>query len=333
MRNLIVLVGEAISTSESLFDRFKTNTSKMKAVQKFKSKLDVKRPAALSGVLGQGIRTLTTATLGGHSEHGLQRSKSADLEDRRPAETALAAEGVHHDLNPPDANQLRPMANRVDSTTTIVQSENSSPLSTLKKQSSDDVSNLHAPLPGVHRQESGERGHAHDPLDEEPLFLGIGTGGDDSLSTPSPDIVAESPTAADFNIYDTAYQEEVNRIRAAQGHQATVYLTRRVDKKKEYKADANMINAPNSEQVKESLPHQGFKGLLDKAREKSEQGHEHAQDSVMERLGMMGVSGSNRFSDIATKAMENTKVFGQHLQGRSEETLDGIFGSKGAEKK
>ncbi|KUJ19870.1 BcCMK3, calcium/calmodulin-dependent protein kinase [Mollisia scopiformis] len=332
MRNLIVLVREAISTSESLIDRFSTNTSKMKAVQKFKSKLDTKRPAALSGVLGQGIRTLTTATMDGHSDHGLHRSKSADLEDRRPIETALAAEGVHHDLDPPDVNQLRPMPNRLDSTTTIIQSEHSSPTSTLKKQSTDDVSSSEPPVPGILRQESGERGHAHDPLDEQPLFLGIGAGGDDTLSPPSPDIVAESPTAAEFNIYDTAYQKEVERIRSAQGHQATVYLTRRVDKKKEYKADQNMINAPNAEEVKESLPHQGFKGLLDKAREKSENGHEEAQDAIKERLSMMGMGSGSRFSDIANRAMENTKVLGRQLHNRSEETLDGFFG-KGAEKK
>lgn len=301
----------------------------MKAVQKFKNKLDAKRPAALSGVLGQGIRTLTTTNLDGYAEPSLQRSKSADLEERRPVETALAAEGVHHDLDPPDGNQLRPMANRVDTSTTIIKSEQSNSTSpTPKKQSTEDVSSTTTPpIPIVHRQESGgEKGHAHDPLDEEPLFLGIGTGGldDSSLSPPSPEIVAESPTAADFNIYDTAYQEEVDRIRAAQGHQATVYLTRRVDKKKEYKADENMLDAPSLEQIKESLPHQGFKGLLDKAREKSEEhgGHEDAKEMVREKLAAVGGSSAGtKFSDIASRAMENTRS----LAGRSVETLDGLL--------
>ncbi|CZR59155.1 related to calcium/calmodulin dependent protein kinase C [Phialocephala subalpina] len=330
LRNLIVMVRDAISTSESFVDRINTNTSKMKAVQKFKNKLDVKRPAALSGVLGQGIRTLTSTSLDGHAVPVLQRSKSADLEERKPVETALAAEGVHHDLSAPDANQLRPMSNRVDTSTTIIQSEQSeSSSSTPKKQSTDDVTSPTPPIPIVHRQESGgEKGHAHDPLDGQPLFLGIGTGlvDGDSLSPPSPDIVAESPTAADFNIYDTAYQEEVERIRAAQGRQATVYLTRRVDEKKEYKADENMLDAPSTAQVKESLPHQGFKGLLDKAREKSEDGHEAAKEELKEKLAAVGTSSAGmRFSDIASRAMENTRSFA----GRSVETFDGLRGKGG----
>lgn len=327
MRNLIVMVREAISTSESLLNRFNTNNSKMKAVQKFKSKLDMKRPSALSGVLGEGVRTLTTATLGSHSEPSLQRSKSTDLEDRRPVETALAAEGIHHDLNPRTANQLQSMSNRVSSSTTIVQSEHST------KQSTNDISDSDLPIPIVRRQESGEKGHAHDPLDEEPLFLGIGAGGDDTLSPPSPDIVAESPAATDFNVYETAYQEEVERIRAAQGRQATVYLNRRVDKKKEYRDDKNMVDAPNAEEVKSSLPHQGFKNFLDKARETSEDGHEGAQEAMKDKLGMLGIgSGGGRFSDIASKAMENTKALGRQMQDASADTLEGLLG-KGAAKK
>ncbi|KAE8446121.1 hypothetical protein EG329_012492 [Mollisiaceae sp. DMI_Dod_QoI] len=300
----------------------------MKAVQKFKNKLDAKRPAALSGVIGQGVRTLTTTNLDGPSDPGFQRSKSADLEERRPVEAVLAAEGVHRDLNPPDAKQLRPMVKVVDSTSSIVVSEHTSPFSSPKKQSIDNASTPHPRVSEVHRQESGEKGHAHDPLDEEPLFLGIGTGGDDTLSAPSQEVIAESPTAASFNIYDTAYQEEVDRIRAAQGHQATVYLTRRVDKRTEYKADENMLDAPNAAEVKNSLPHQGFKGFLDKAREKSEEGHENAEVFIKEKLGLM--AGGNRFADIASKAVENTKLMGRQFQDKSADTIDGFLGKGGS---
>jgi len=61
----------------------------------------------------------------------------------------------------------------------------------------------------------GEKGHAHDPTDTEPRFLGIGTGGrDDFQDEPPADVVSDSPTAVDFNIYDSAYKSEVKRIQS-----------------------------------------------------------------------------------------------------------------------
>ncbi|KAK7908572.1 hypothetical protein PG985_015875 [Apiospora marii] len=62
----------------------------------------------------------------------------------------------------------------------------------------------------------GEKGHAHDPTDQSPRLLGIGLGGRDEFNhqeTPA-DIVSDSPTGIDFNIYDTAFEAEIERIRA-----------------------------------------------------------------------------------------------------------------------
>jgi hypothetical protein len=109
-------------------------------------------------------------------------------------------------------------------------------------------------------ESSGGKCHAHDPLDEGPLFLGIGTGGEDSLHIPPENIIGESP------IYDLAYELEEDSIYATQEHKAAVYLTRQVDSKREYKADENMIDATNVAQVDGSMPHKGFKGLLDEGR-------------------------------------------------------------------
>ncbi|KAL4890436.1 calcium/calmodulin-dependent protein kinase [Aspergillus ambiguus] len=123
------------------------------------------------------------------------------------------------------------------------------------------------------RSVEGTRGHARDPLEEEYPFLFIGpstyTGShsaevDAASSTsnadviydepdtlpPSDDpsdlddtaaaaaaapIVSESPGAADFDIYETAYRQEIERIRTRslprQGALPKVYLTRRVDGK------------------------------------------------------------------------------------------------------
>ncbi|KAK3940487.1 Pkinase-domain-containing protein [Diplogelasinospora grovesii] len=64
----------------------------------------------------------------------------------------------------------------------------------------------------------GEKGHAHDPTDVDPIYLGIGTGDMDDFSRHRPppadqDIVSDSPTAVDFNIYDRAFEDELERIK------------------------------------------------------------------------------------------------------------------------
>jgi [calcium/calmodulin-dependent protein kinase] kinase len=292
----------------------------MKAVKKFKGLIDDhKRPAGMTSTLSQGIRTLhhsstgSLSTVDGIADPPLHKSKSTDLHDRRAVEQALAAEGVHHDINPPDANALRSMGSRVDSSTAMTDShEQDVPHPLPKRFSSDDA---HTPTVGVSRVDSHEKGHAHDPLDEEPLFLGIGSGAADMLEPPPQEVVAESPTAADFSIYDTAYQQEVDRIRAAQGHSATVYLTRRVDNKKDYKADANMINAPSAAQVEGSQPHRGFKDLLDHARAKDDK--PTAKDKIIATGGS--------FSDIASKALANSRVMGKDLSDKGGVALDNIL--------
>lgn len=65
------------------------------------------------------------------------------------------------------------------------------------------------------------------------LHLGIGTGGMDDFGTePLPaDIVSESPTAVDFNIYQCAFTDEVERIKRSSSRKrgsgaGTVYHTR-----------------------------------------------------------------------------------------------------------
>ncbi|EXJ56656.1 CAMKK/CAMKK-META protein kinase [Cladophialophora yegresii CBS 114405] len=91
--------------------------------------------------------------------------------------------------------------------------------------------------------DTGHKGHAHDPL-EDKLYLFIGPStfsgtssmtDDDSTFIPSGDgvpIVSESPGAADVDIYETAYRDEIERIMARakeEQKEPNVYLTRRVD--------------------------------------------------------------------------------------------------------
>ncbi|CAK7563836.1 MAG: hypothetical protein SEPTF4163_001713 [Sporothrix epigloea] len=74
-------------------------------------------------------------------------------------------------------------------------------------------------------RQSGSGIESHQPT----RFLGIGTGGGDAFSSAGQHeeyeaIVAESPTAVDFDIYDRAYQSEVERIQSL-GGKPTVYAT------------------------------------------------------------------------------------------------------------
>lgn len=126
---------------------------------------------------------------------------------------------------------------------TQAHSQSASPHPTLSRASSATTK----------RSVEGTRGHARDPLEEEFPYLFIGpstyTGSsqessDDIESDATPifaepestdevepqQIVSESPGAAEFDIYETAYRQELERIESDTypGAGAKVYLTRRV---------------------------------------------------------------------------------------------------------
>jgi [calcium/calmodulin-dependent protein kinase] kinase len=250
----------------------------------------------------------------------LHKSKNLDLHDPRIIDDDLATRGIHHDLRTPNT-EYSPLANRMDSTMSInINRSVDTPHHKPQRFGADGT--ILTGLLNIHRSESGEKGHAHDPLDEEPLFLGIGNGDADTLEGPRSETVAESPTAAEFNIYDRAYQEEVDRIRAAQGSSATVYLTRRVGGgEKEDRTDKNMFRTPLD--IETSLSRPGFKGLFDKAREKLDA--PNAKNQMQ--------TSSTRFSDIAAKAMENTKIPEVDVENKEIEKVLGGLSHQAAEEK
>ncbi|KAM5351538.1 hypothetical protein ACJ41O_004261 [Fusarium nematophilum] len=72
---------------------------------------------------------------------------------------------------------------------------------------------------------------AREEREEDVPFLGIGTGATDDFakSEATPDMVSDSPTAVDFNVYDRAYENAVENITSAQNkpsRRPTVYLTK-----------------------------------------------------------------------------------------------------------
>ncbi|OIW33417.1 Pkinase-domain-containing protein [Coniochaeta ligniaria NRRL 30616] len=98
--------------------------------------------------------------------------------------------------------------------------------------------------PSGRQQSVGEKGHAHDPTDVDPPFLGIGTGEQDAFASgdvPTADVLSDSPTAVHFNVYDRAFEEEVDKIKRStsrkgrQGTGTTLYLTKHLRDEKKFK--------------------------------------------------------------------------------------------------
>ncbi|KAK2009828.1 Pkinase-domain-containing protein [Colletotrichum eremochloae] len=84
---------------------------------------------------------------------------------------------------------------------------------------------------------------ANNRPESEPLILGIGVGARDEFNKdePSAGDIAESPTNVDFNIYDKAYEAEVERIMKKPTRHPTMYLTRFVKDREHYKEVADVV--------------------------------------------------------------------------------------------
>ena len=247
----------------------------MKAVKAFKRLLERKRPERMTGILGRGTQLVQPpqSMLGNsnsppHSRH----AKSVDTEDRRPIEQALTAEGIHRDIdlssldNYHEAKQdiSAPMSRNGQNVNGANQPQHAESSTTPSpKRSLNAHPRDHRPK-GASSDGDHGKGHAHNPL-EDHLFLAVGAGGSDEA--PDPPAVSESPAAAEWNIYETAYDEEIERIRSRSGTGTTLYLTRRVEKKKEYQEDEHLVGTESSA---ESQPKGGLSKVLGlvKAREK-----------------------------------------------------------------
>lgn len=238
---------------------------------------------------------------------GLRKSRSQDNDDRRPIEGALAAEGVHHDIEiDNDIRRLPQGIDRVAYEKPSFRSAFSSSRSPTKSSlSSLPVSPQPVSIPDakvVHENMSYRpgpskpitvptgpvssapgtplgKGQAHDPL-QDTLFLDIGTGEDSVQGGDQSHIVSESPGAVDINVYETAYREEVDRILLRQREASvsatpvrrpTLYLTRRVENVKSIIRDAPEAVFDHGKQPPTpSDLKTGFKGLVEKAKKEIE---------------------------------------------------------------
>ena len=229
----------------------------------------------------------------------LRKSKSQDTHDRRPVEHALSTEGVHHDIKidekgrklPHNMNDMayakpglraevvgnRPTAKAPITSSPSAQTppgltdakiihENMS----LRPSPSHSASTPNA-IPMSTPTTPIGKGHAHNPL-EDTLYLNIGTGGDSTDAPDAPDdacIVSESPSNVDMNVYEAAYEEEIQRIIAQRRDQyanrrPTLYLTRRVENVKSIR-DSDCI-FDEGQDIRQNLKG-SFKSFVTKTKE------------------------------------------------------------------
>ena len=171
------------------------------------------------------------------------RAQSENTEMRRPIEAALATEGVHREI-PLSDDCMREPAGMDDVDTLQETPSGTHHPSTIewtdkqhehrdKRTKSEDGSDQAPGSPsvstptGFHRSQG--KGHAHNPL-EDMLFLDVGAGESPEDYVPGElHLVSESPGATDFDVYEKAYQEEVDRLIGQREQRPTLYLTRRVE--------------------------------------------------------------------------------------------------------
>lgn len=233
-------------------------------MKKFKSLTANKRPPVMSSILGEGSESKfsypptqmrESASNAPFLDH---RSQSLNTDDRKRIETALVTEGVHRDLsiNVKPSTKIATSGLILDKHssegTPQLSDEESDPEDALSQlQLEHDRSGAPRKLPPFRSSlyharsadDTGRRGQAHDPLEDQ-LYLRIGPSTfaghslfeNDSDAFLPDDVyaVSESPGAADVDIYETAYRDEIERILAKareEEKEPQVYLTRRVDAK------------------------------------------------------------------------------------------------------
>lgn len=233
MNQLIVVVCQKHTIPSTVL----TSNAQMKAVKRFKKLLFRRRPELMDGIFGRSSRIVAPP---GSIQTSSRRARSSDADDRKPVETALATEGIHHDIVVDDDLACSP-----------AEMDTSSHEQSLSAAQTPGGSHDHDKPKDSHMQdaiqalsEERKKGHAHDPL-QDTLYLNIGTGDtppeDNDENGPPTHIVCESPGAIDSNLFEAAYQEEMHRILDRRGRTPTIYLTRRVEHNREIREHESVI--------------------------------------------------------------------------------------------
>lgn len=237
----------------------------MKAVKRFKQLLVQRRPELMESIFGNSSRFVQPPL----SINPLWRTHSSDLDDRKATESALTTEGIHREIKITD--NLKRLPEKLNmfaihgSDPALVDSDKSN------AEHEAEMLRKSSPLPAttndakqIYKQ---GRGQAHDPL-EDTLYLGVGTGSEEPAEPGSFAAVCDSPGATDFNVYEKAYQEEIDRIVAKQGEDKsrcpTLFLTRRVEHIKELRDNELLVD-----RIRNKVPEAAnvaFKKLVEQAK-------------------------------------------------------------------
>ncbi|KAI9672209.1 MAG: hypothetical protein M1831_002023 [Alyxoria varia] len=206
----------------------------MKAVSRFKTLIERKRPDLVNSILGHASRIVKPPLSMLKSESKAIEASKRPIPDRE----IKAAQHAFVEKGDMEGAELVKKLDRLPAyvrTAVVSSSKDSSP--DALGLASPDVPPAPAPLKKFHSDpvplgSQSVKGHARDPLEHQ-LFLNVGTGPSAPDGTPGDDMaffVSESPPPVDYNVYESAYQEEVDKIYSEKGRRATVYLTRRVEK-------------------------------------------------------------------------------------------------------
>ncbi|KAI5922161.1 kinase-like domain-containing protein [Camillea tinctor] len=156
--------------------------------------------------------------------------------------------------------------------------------------------------------EVGEKGQAQDTSDRTPLLLGIGAGGSDHTPTDAPsEIVSDSPTGIDFDVYNRAFETEIKRIRSDRKKSRTrTYMTRHVGEKEvdKYASDECMVIEAGKSVISNAYTHSSSavsRGLAQGSewKQDSQEGVKRAVDTAKEK--------TNKFADLVVSMTRDMK--------------------------
>jgi [calcium/calmodulin-dependent protein kinase] kinase len=213
----------------------------MRAVKRFKRLLGRKRPQLMNSFFGRDSR-IVAPPHSSRSTPDATESRSVDAQDRRPMEQALTREGVHRHIPIDDEMEKLPAAmDRIVKISSHPRGEDRpSVIYPSKPQAPRDP---HGP---TFPSEETAKGHAHDPL-KDTLYLDIGVDPDapDGHGDLEHPIISESPSGVDMNIYEQAYQDEMDRVLQQRGHAASMYLNRRVEHRDDLRSYTSFLDQPS----------------------------------------------------------------------------------------
>ena len=212
----------------------------MRAVKRFKRLVSRKRPHLMDGFFGRDSR-IVTPPLSTRTTSDMSASRSVDAHDRRPLEQAITREGIHRTI--PISDELEKLPAGMDRICKVSSHPEGEGGPTViypsKSQVARDIRGVDFP------SEETAKGHARDPL-KDTLYLDIGVNPDipDGHGDSEHPVLSESPSAVETNIYEQAYQDELDRVLQQRGRDASMYLNRRVEHRDDLRSYTSILDQP-----------------------------------------------------------------------------------------